>query len=42
MAAVLLMFEIGHSRNHSVTEGVAVKILVFLISLDTTDKLVDL
>jgi len=25
------MFEIGHSRNHSVTEGAAVKILVFLI-----------
>jgi len=25
------MFEIGHSRNHSITEGAAVKILVFLI-----------
>ena len=31
VAVVLLIFEIGHSRNHSITEGAAVMILVYLI-----------
>jgi len=31
VAVVLLIFEIGYSRNHSITEGAAVMILLILI-----------